>query len=411
MIKSLIHQGRNEQSITTMKGRSARSIEDDRVQTVYYLEKSEAYSPSPDVLSSGEPGVCLYFLRPERESNPRMAVLQTAALPLRHPAVDLFYHHSVMTYLLQAGFLYGKLNQFMRLATRLSLVSLAAILLAACNLPFGSRNAGIQVGANPQSVVFIDGKNMGQTPVYVETLKPGDVTVRIEPNDKSLAPWEGKVSLNEGTLTVIDRQLAADVTKSHGYSLTFEKLTNKTSSEISVITFPDNVALSIDGAPVGFTPYKGDSQTVGTHTLLLTSPGYEDQTIKAKINQGYRLVVNVQLASQAITPTPELTPLVATPSATPSLTPKAGVTPKVDITPLPKQASSSAVTKPYVEILSTPTGWLKVRAEANASSAEVAKVNPGDRFPYLDINGSWYEITYIDGKQGWVSAQYTKLVK
>lgn len=340
-----------------------------------------------------------------------MAVLQTAALPLRHPAVALILSSPHLYVLLQAGFLCGKLNQFMRLASRLSLIFISALLLTACSLPFGSRNAGIQVGANPQSVVFIDGKNMGQTPVYVETLKPGDVTVRIEPSDKSLAPWEGKVSLNEGTLTVIDRQLASDVTKSHGYSLTFEKLTNKTSSEISVISFPDNVALSIDGAPVGFTPYKGDSQTVGTHTLLLTSPGYEDQTIKAKINQGYRLVVNVQLSAQAIAPTPELTPLIATPSATPSITPKVSPTTKLDITPLPKQASSSAITTPYVEILSTPTGWLKVRAEANASSAEVAKVNPGDRFPYLDVNGSWYEITYLEGKQGWVSAQYTKLVK
>lgn len=35
--------------------------------------------------------ICFSILRPERESNPRVAVLQTAALPLRHLAIYSYF--------------------------------------------------------------------------------------------------------------------------------------------------------------------------------------------------------------------------------------------------------------------------------------------------------------------------------
>ncbi len=289
-------------------------------------------------------------------------------------------------------------------ATRLILILASALLFAGCTLPFSAGKAGIQVTSNPQAAVLLDGKSLGQTPVYQEDIKPGSYTVKVVSSDTNLVPWEGKVTLNSGLLTVVDRQLANDATKANGYSLYFEKLTNNSATEVSVTSFPDTVSVTISGAPVGFTPYKSTSIAAGPGTFTFTAAGYQDKTVKALVKAGYRLVINVQLGVQTITPTPTPT---ATVSATP--TPKPGT--KVEITPLPKQASSSATVKPYVEILATPTSWLKVRAEANTSAEEVAKVNPGDTFPYLQTSGSWYQVTYLPGKNGWVSAQYSKLVQ
>lgn len=284
--------------------------------------------------------------------------------------------------------------------TRLILILSTSVLLGGCSL-FGGKKAGLQVTANPQANIFLDNKSLGQTPVYQEGIKPGTYTLKIAASDQTLSAWEGKITLNTGALTVIDRQLAADPAKSFGYTLTFEALTNKTATEVNLVSFPDTVSVMVDGAPVGFTPFKSDSIAAGGHTFTLTSPGYQDQVIKASIRAGNRLVINVQLGAQTIVPTPTPT-LTATPSATPTIT-------TVEITPLPKQASGAAVLKPYVEILSTPTGFLRVRDSASTGGIEVAKVNPGDKFPYLATEGSWYQIEYLTGKKGYVSTTYAKL--
>lgn len=286
--------------------------------------------------------------------------------------------------------------------TRLILILSTSVLLGGCSL-LGGKKAGIQITANPQANVFLDNKSLGQTPVYQEGLKPGTYTLKIAASDQTLSAWEGKITLNAGALTVIDRQLTADPAKSFGYSLAFEVLTNKTATEVNLVSFPDTISVVVDGAPVGFTPFKSDSIAAGGHIFTLTSPGYQDQVIKASVRAGNRLVINVQLGAQTIVPTP--TP---TPNATPSATPTLGT---IEITPLPKQASSAAVLKPYAEILSTPTGFLRVRDSASTSGTEVAKVNPGDKFPYLATEGAWYQIEYLTGKKGYVSATYAKLIQ
>lgn len=287
--------------------------------------------------------------------------------------------------------------------TRLILILTTSFLLAGCSL-FGGKKAGIQVTANPQADIFLDSKSLGQTPVYQEGLKPGTYTLKVTSSDPALSPWEGKITLNAGALTVIDRQLAADPAKSFGYTLTFETLANKTAAEVNLVSFPDTVSVMVDGAPVGFTPFKNDSIAAGGHTFTLTSPGYQDQVIKASILAGNRLVINAQLGAQTILPTPTPTPIV---------TPSVNVTPgTIEITPLPKQATTSAVLKPYVEILPTPdNNHLKVRSEAVIGNNIIAIVNTGDKFPYLATSGAWYQIEYLTGKNGYVSASYAKLVQ
>jgi len=287
-------------------------------------------------------------------------------------------------------------------AKQLIVLFTTSILLAGCSLPFGGKKAGIQVTANPQASVFMDNKSLGQTPVYQNGQKPGTYNIKITAADTTLVPWEGKVTLNPGVLTVVDRQLASDPTKAHGYTLSFETLTNKAATEVNLVSFPDTVSVTVDGAPVGLTPFKSDSIPAGAHSFTLTSPGYQDLVIKASVLASQRLVISAQLGAQDIIPTPTPTPL-ATPSAT--LTP--GV---VEITPFPKQATSSALPKPYVEILATPdNNHLKVRSENVIGNNIIAIVNTGDKFPYVSTSGSWYQIEYLTGKKGYVSATYAKL--
>ena len=83
-------------------------------------------------------------------------------------------------------------------------------------------------------------------------------------------------------------------------------------------------------------------------------------------------------------------------------------TPKSKITPTP----STAPERPYVEILDTPTGWLRVRKEPNTQAAEITKVNPKETYKFSEANETgWYKIELPDGQEGWISGQYAKLYR
>ncbi len=258
-------------------------------------------------------------------------------------------------------------------------------------------------------MVAINSESSGQTPVYQENLKAGSYSVKISPLDTTLQPWEGKVTLTSGTLTVVDRQLAVTPDQAHGYTLYFEKAESKDKAEVNITCLPNTVSVLIDGNPVGFTPFSSTSVEPGGHTFTLTATGFQDKVIKASVEPGFRLNINVQLATQKIENMP---PEAAIPEeATPSATPTQAIKDPVDITPPAKQSTSSAVPKPYVEINSASLGWLRVRQEPTAGATEVAKVNHGDKFPHLKTQTGWYQIEYKAGKNGWISSSYATLVE
>ncbi len=292
---------------------------------------------------------------------------------------------------------------------RLIPIFIFSLLLGGCELNPFSKKAGIQVTAHPDANVVVNGKPVGKTPYYIENSKPGMTTVQMTAIDSGQT-WESKVNLVAGTLTTVHREFGTSPDKSHSYTLYFEKLSNSKESSVNVISMPPSATVSIDGKPQGFTPLNVDVPA-GPHVFAFTAPGFQDKLVNAATQDGYRLNLNLTMATMEIVPTPTPT---ASPSATISLTPtKATTKTTTSITPLPKQSTSSAViTKPYVEILDTPTGWLKVREEASVNAAELTKVNPGDMFPYKESSTSgWFNIQYTTSKWGYVSSQYAKLVK
>ncbi len=281
-----------------------------------------------------------------------------------------------------------------------------SIFLAGCNLNPFAKKAGLQVTASSESNVIVNGQSVGKTPYYINNEKAGSYTIQMTAVDSGQT-WETKVELLGGTLTTVHRVFGETPDKSHSFSLSFEKLSNKKVAAVNIVSIPTSATISIDGKPNDFTPRSLDIEP-GAHVFTFTAPGYQDKIVNASVPTGYRLVLNFTMAAMDITPTP--TPTIATPSAA-LVTP---TTTKTAITPLPKQATSSAaIAKPYVEILSTPTGFLRVRESALAGSTELAQVNPGDRFPYKleSSTASWYQIEYSTGKWGFVSSTYAKLVQ
>jgi uncharacterized protein YgiM (DUF1202 family) len=288
--------------------------------------------------------------------------------------------------------------------TRTFVALLFSVFLAGCSLNPFAKKAGVQVTAHPDANVVINGESVGKTPYYAENKVPGSYTVQITAVDSGQT-WEGKVNLLGGTLTTVHREFGETQDKSHSYTLSFEKLSNAKAAAVNIVSLPASATVSIDGNPQGFTPLSLDIDS-GAHVFTFTAPGYQDKIVNATVQPGFRLLLSLTMSALDITPTP--TPTIATDSAA-ILTPTPANT---TVTPLPKQASPSAVlAKPYVEILTTPTGWLKVRESASTSSNELAKVNPGDKFAYKEsATAGWYQIEYLTGEWGYISSTYAKIV-
>ena len=74
--------------------------------------------------------------------------------------------------------------------------------------------------------------------------------------------------------------------------------------------------------------------------------------------------------------------------------------------------------KSFIEILDTPTGFLRVRTLPGSAGSEIHQVKPGEKYPFLeeDEETGWFKIQFQDpapglpeGIVGWVSNEFTIL--
>lgn len=295
----------------------------------------------------------------------------------------------------------------------LSTALFSSILLSGCTLK--KSPAALQITTNPVSNVFIDGKPLGKTPFSDSAFKEGEVSVKLVPESTSpLSSWEGKVKLNSGVLTIIDRDFGSSDSDASGQILSLEKIKDKSTSMLSVVSDPDNVLVKVDGETKGLTPLSLDKVTPSDHEIILSKDNYTEKRIKARTVVGYRLIVNVKLAQviAEVVPTPTITPSGPTSKAT--VTPKTG---KVTLVPTGGAAGVSPTLSPagslgFITIKENSVGFLRVRN--NPSGTEVAKIQPIDpekQYPLLEEKTGWYKITYEEGKDGWVSADVRYTVK
>ena len=296
---------------------------------------------------------------------------------------------------------------------RLPLLLLASWLLSGCAIPFiGAGKAGLKAVTSVPATVILDGKQEGTTPFEKTDLK--SKTYRLQLIPQSGQPWETTLTLHDDLLAVVERTTDDNDQESEGYIMELEKISDKTQSQLAVVTIPDPAAVRIDGQPKGFAPITIPLSTDGNHEVIVSSAGYNDKKVPLAIPKGHKLSLTVQLSrTKIVSPSPGTTEPAAPDetSITPTPTPTAakGQT-KVIPTPKPTQA---ALTKPYVEILDTPTGWLRVRGEPNSTSGkELTKIYPKETYKFLEsTDNGWYKIKLPDGQEGWISGKYAKLFR
>jgi len=255
---------------------------------------------------------------------------------------------------------------------------------------FKEKPGGIRVNTSPNSSVYINGAFVGKSP-YAGVYKAGEITLKLVPEgtDKNLLSFETKINLVPGIETLVKREFAETEEASSGDISSFDKLSTKETSLV-VVTTPDNAQVSLDGVQRGFAPYKTSVIAPAAHQITVRAPGFVDRVMTLTVQDGYRLTVFAKLA-------------------------------KMDSGEIETQEKTdlSKVNKNYVEILNTPTGFLRVRTQPGSAGDEIAEVKPGSKYTHLetDVATGWYKIQYDEPKPGlpngitgWVSNQYSRVI-
>jgi len=241
----------------------------------------------------------------------------------------------------------------------------------------------LQVTANPKSKVYLENKLIGITPFcacdLAQMLSVGDYTIKLVPNTENFRPFEEKITINKGTLTVVDNTFA-DNGGGDGSIVSLISLSDKKDIEILVISLPDKANVFLDSNPVGITPLLLKQVSESDHDLRITLDGYKDKSIRIKTALGFKLSSLVFLGVNA--------DLTASPAAS------------VSVTPSPIVAATNVL------ILNTPTGFLRVRKDNSVASSEIAQIKPGESYELIEEKDNWFKIKLKDGEAGWISVQY-----
>lgn len=272
--------------------------------------------------------------------------------------------------------------------------------------------AVLKVASTPTTIIFLNNENIGTTP-FENKVAGGEYTIKLVPEstDQTTVSWEEKIKLEPNLLTYVNRELGESDFKSAGEVLTLEKISGK-EAQLAILSVPDGATITLSGQEKGTTPQVIQDMPAGSYELQVTASGFLARSVKVKTTQGYKLNASFQLAVSGETissPVPQSsadaspaavkTTAIPKAKASPGASPKAGASPRSIVSP---------PAKPYVEILETPTGFLRVRKEPSTGADEVARVAPGEYYSLLDETSGWYKIEYEEGKEGWISGQYAK---
>jgi hypothetical protein len=281
----------------------------------------------------------------------------------------------------------------------------------------------VQSASGAAIQVFLNDLHLGQTPLQKTDLKPGTYQLKLTAGDPSEPGYETQVHLYPGTVTsVLWEFTPATEPTGTGDILELEPLASHDRAELSVITVPEGASVRLNNQPYGLSPVIVDSVTAGTYDLTLNAVGHLNKTLSVVIQPGFRLRFFSRLAKDntdntaSPSATPVSTPTTSTPTSA-AVTPKPSTVPTVKPSPTPSLPPGTSiintpVTKPYVEIKDTGTGWLRVHSDPQAGAGnEVGKVSVGAQYPYRSMMDGWYEIEYSAGKTGWISGQYGLLVQ
>jgi len=149
-----------------------------------------------------------------------------------------------------------------------------------------------------KAAVLVNGKSKGETPVYTEEIRAGNLKVDINGETNS---YSTIIKPAPGTQAVINRDLGINTAFSSGQNLWFAKIGG--SDQVFSVISPDvnDVSVIVDGVEMGKTPKRFSVKDLlskdenNTYTLSFRKDGYEEQEAKVEVREGYELNIRVDM--------------------------------------------------------------------------------------------------------------------
>lgn len=243
----------------------------------------------------------------------------------------------------------------------------------------------LQVTSSVKAEVFLDGESIGFAPLCKcaqnETIPSGIHSLRLVPEDNNLSEFVTKITINPNVLTAVERTFLPGGAAS-SYILTLEKISSE-NPQIIISSIPDGALVSLDGNTSGITPLELKSVTESEHEIEIQKEGFSKKTVRIRAVKFYKLNLDVILGASLENI-------------------------QESSTPTTDEATTAAT---LVQISSTPTGFLNVRSNPSTAASIITKINPGETYPFVSESNGWFEITLIDGKNGWISARYAQKIE
>lgn len=251
----------------------------------------------------------------------------------------------------------------------LGMIIFTGLLLGGC----GIDKSGVEIVSSPIAKVYLNGIESGTTPYKNNTLKPGEIEIKLDDGKGNF--WERRVKLENNVTSVINWNIEEN--KEGGYILSMEK-TGNNSSSILVNSNPNGAMVYVDGELKTNTPSKISELGDGDKKLSISYPGYKSINLIVKVVSGYQLIVDAKLEKEIRNET----------------------TYSISSTP-------TRPLGPIIKIKETETGWLRVRDVSNNGGIEIGKVKPGEEYSVISEISGWYQIQF-NGKNGWISSKYAE---
>jgi hypothetical protein len=242
----------------------------------------------------------------------------------------------------------------------------------------------LEISSNPPVLVFINNQKMGTTP-FKKEFKPQKLTIKlVSEEDSEKVLWQGKASITSSTITLIKYQFGQERQEDYGEILTLNKIPDRKNGALLISSYPDKAIINLDGETKGYTPLLLEEIPPGHHSLEINLDGYKNSIIGLNVAAGFQLNAEIKLAKIKADESQKVTP------------------------------EEKGLIQETVTILSTPTGWLRVRSGPGTGFAEIAKVSPGEKYPLLAEDEGWLKIsleeeTEEEKTEGWISSQYGKI--
>jgi uncharacterized protein YgiM (DUF1202 family) len=298
-----------------------------------------------------------------------------------------------------------------------------SFLFSACTNPLAKQaTSGLQVQITDgvAASVYLDGNYVEKTPFISKELNPGEYTLKIQPDDPELIPYETQINLRPGLLSVVTWRLAERPEFSGGVVYEMEPISSKNSSELSFVTIPDGVIVSVAGKDKDFSPVIMPNINPGHIEFEVSLPSYGIQKHTINAIPGYRMLVTVKLAKENLSqPTQKITQEIETINVASGEA--KGVQTQASDSAVVKDTTNSAQLKnPIIgsKVTIKPTNFfvngkevLRVRDLPNSAGKELGFAKVGTDYKYLEnTEGNWFNIQF-ENESGWVSNQYAQLVK